>query len=161
MITQTDIVNYCINDSNFDTSLITDEIILNAQERHFKPLVGEELYSQIVLNETSYANLISGEDYTYEGYSYKFRGIKPMLCWFALGDSLPFIHEQIRNLGVRIGSDETSTAGNLEEMQAYCYKIARSYISDMNNYILRKSSMVDIYDNFIQQKTKIIGDIIL
>ena len=161
MITQTDIVNYCINDSNFDTSLITDEMILNAQERHFKPLVGEELYSQIVLDEATYSGLINGDTYTYCGYTYQFRGIKPMLVWFALGNSLPFIHEQIRNLGVRIGSDETSTAGNLEQMKTYCYQMARSYINGMNDYINRKSASVSIYDNSIQLKTKIIGDIIL
>jgi len=161
MITQSDIVTYCINDSNFDTSLITDEMIRLSQERHFRPLVGDELYSKIVLNETTYSSLINGETYTYNTHTYQWRGIKQMLCWFALGDALPLIHEQIRNLGVRIGRDETSEAGSLEKIRNYCYQMARSYENGMYEYIYRKADSVSIYDNLIKIDKRIVGDIVL
>jgi len=161
MITQANIVTYCINDSNFDTTLITDEMINISLERHIKPLLGERLFNQVILDTSTYDGLLTGETYTYGGYPYKWLGLKPMASWFALYDALPFIHEQIRGLGVRVNNDETSQEGNLSEARKNAFQMAQSYMTGLSNYITRKQTTTSIYNEYLPKKRKITGGLFL
>lgn len=88
LISLSDFAPYKALSTNLTTVKNLDPYILEAQEFDLKPLLGRELFIDLLDDFDSspslskYEDLFNGLSYTYEGDLYLHRGIIPILCYF-------------------------------------------------------------------------------
>lgn len=120
LITPTQVNDIINNQSstNFDLTLVPEQYIYDAQRLHIKPFLKEDLYDNFIQNYTDakYVNLLDGEEYTYSSNAYTFEGIKYAIACYAMIQSLPYLHTQIRDAGIVINSPRYSNQVTAEEL---------------------------------------------
>jgi len=71
-----------ISDNNITRKF--QQLAYDTQIKDLKPLLGFDMFQDLIQNPTTVANalLLSGGTYTYNGVTYQFEGLKKALCYF-------------------------------------------------------------------------------
>ena len=107
LIDITDIKKYRDISSNIDSSRI-DSQISSAQIEDLRAVLGDPLYLDFVTkvfdtgsaDYTKYQELLNGKQYTYEGNTIEFYGIKPMLVRYAYANIVRTQNVNVTRFGV-------------------------------------------------------------
>lgn len=88
LISITDVRVYRQIDSKFDTTRF-NSFCMEIQRVNLRNLLGDALYQAFMSSDRTngiYADLLNGKDYSYNGKTIHFYGVKPILCywWLAL-----------------------------------------------------------------------------
>lgn len=81
LITRAEIQQYKQLSNSINNAKL-NELILQAQMVDLYPLVGEQLFYDILNNPSTYANLLNGNIYTYNGITYTNVGLKAVLAHY-------------------------------------------------------------------------------
>ena len=81
LITRAEIQQYKQLSNSINNAKL-NELILQAQMVDLYPLVGEQLFYDILNNTTTYADLLDGSVYTYNGITYTNVGLKAVLAHY-------------------------------------------------------------------------------
>lgn len=128
LVTQSEIKALMVNPA-FDETLIKTNHIDEAQIKHLKPLLSDNLYHAVVASPASYSALISGETYTNsEGYTRVYRGLKNFICYASLYNVMKFFLAQIAKQGIVRTNTETSSNTTASEFT----QLREFYFSEMN-----------------------------
>jgi len=137
-----------------------DQFIREAQEVDFGGIVSAKFYNDIVKNwqNTNYQELLTGAEYVYEDYDYRFEGLKAVLAYFAYGRILTFgnssamPHDFVQKTNE--WSDPISTAQR-RDMRDECRQIARKYWDDCLHYLKAKEDEFPNWDgSCVQRKSQ-------
>lgn len=84
LITLSEVQQYKQVSNSINTAKF-NELVLQAQQVELYPLLGEELYWDIINNTASYTDLLNDSTYTYKGITYQNVGLKSVLAhyWYA------------------------------------------------------------------------------
>jgi hypothetical protein len=82
LITITDVRSYRDVDSSYDSTRFSG-FLKEVQEGELMDLLGDALWLDFFKNtaDTKYAELLNGKEYTYQGETVLFPGLKPYLVW--------------------------------------------------------------------------------
>ena len=61
-----------------------DRSIEQAEDFDVKQVIGNVFFTEIDANKSTYENLLNGGSYTYNGYTYSFKGLNYAIAYFAL-----------------------------------------------------------------------------
>ena len=106
-------------DKNF-TQLKVDPYILRSQQIEIKSLLGEAMYFDMMENlaNVNYQNLLDGVDYSYQGNTIFFGGLKPYLAALTYGRIISNINVSVGRASVVDKATEQSTPHDNTIIQA-------------------------------------------
>jgi len=137
LITASEIRTMLIPNPNFDTTVLLDNNIESAQKNWLRPLLGDELFNDLIINYASYTNLISGCTYTGTGnYSIVFDGLKKYLAYVTIVEAMPTMFLQLARAGVFKGIVENSERATMDEFSFFkSYYLTKS--QEESNFITK------------------------
>lgn len=83
LIDITDIQAFKPISANIDVAKKVVPYIIEAQEFDLRPILGEELYVDVITNPDDYTDLLDPKTYTYQGKTYQHNGLKAVLVYYA------------------------------------------------------------------------------
>lgn len=115
--------NTTIN-SNLDNEFLSSQIYY-VQERFIRPLLGDDLYNQ-VLNQLSTSALTAANSLLLSGH------VQNILVNYSAAEVLPLIHYKIDNIGIHNRSDSNFTPVKHEDIEllALQYKSQASFFAE-------------------------------
>ena len=137
-----------INDNNFDKLLINDNYVSMAEQKHLVNLLGQRLYVDVMNNQTTYATLLDGGNYTYSSYTYNFIGVKKFLAWASLFEAISFVQTKIKSKGIMHESGEFSNNVDSKEadrIRNICFLNMQSIAQQITDYLQRNTSTYTLY----------------
>lgn len=122
---------------NVDFDLLRP-IIFMIQDTKLKPMLGSDLYNEILSQTVPtapgvFGNLTANNKILVDNY------ILPMLHWYLVSESAITLHVRHMNQGIREKTAENSTAVSMDDLRLIERRyasIAQSYADDMRRYII-------------------------
>lgn len=156
LINANEVINKAFVHGNIDPALIKAEFVEVSQEEHIRPILGQDMYEEIVSENN--AQVFTGLNETLLN-TY----IKPALAFFVARDVILQISLRATNKGVMINSSETSNAASKEERATLMERYKEqgdTMIDKMVRYIDDNSASFPLY---LQEtsSTKFKGGIIM
>jgi hypothetical protein len=122
--------------------------ILEAEFLDLKPLLGEDLYADLVANtgDSKYIDLMEGKVYTCNGKNYSFNGLKSVLSNFAYARYVVFSSFIDTPFGLvtksnqdsqPVGGSDKRMMGKAAEQAAY------SYFNEVRDFLNRNTTIYD------------------
>ena len=99
LISKSEIVSIAINEANFETTFIKDSIINLSNLKYVKPLLGEDLYYQILVEALA-------SSFTPENQALVDDYIKPILAYYIKAEILPDVFARVSTAGLIMTTDE-------------------------------------------------------
>lgn len=126
--------------------------VLNAQLYDLRPVLGDPLYVDLVKNRASspYTALIAGGEYTYNGKTYFFQGLKKVLAHFAYSRYCIRNGVQDTASGLVRKKNEFSDAIDVKESSReseYHKQLAVAALNDVMDYIRRNIASFPLYSS--------------
>lgn len=157
IITPDDIRDICLPNKTFDINKFQPHIY-PAELQYIKPFLGADLYNAI---RTQYLadTLTSANETLLTDY------LKPMLAWYTLAKSSPFMHTELRSAGFfNNNSEYSTTASDKQRADLYTVMIQNAEaLSDLaKEYIEDNLTSYPLYETEgnIDNTTGILGGII-
>jgi hypothetical protein len=121
-----------------------DPYITEAQENDLRPILGDALFYDLITNieTTKYRELLNGKNYTKDGYTIFFPGLKPMLCYFALARIVQNNAVNITSFGI--------TQKNIEGSQPVDQRLIGALVTELKD--VANSYQTRLID-FVQENT--------
>lgn len=88
-----------------------DEFVVEQQELILRKILGDSLFEAYeggVDDEARYTNLRDGEDYTYNGHTYKWKGLAALLKPYIFSQWLKYNADSVSEVGVVVAEVENS-----------------------------------------------------
>lgn len=146
LITAQQVASECINDVNFDETLIKDGYILAAQLDYIKPYLGDDFYDALVADDASYSDLTAK--------------LYPALKWYAYYKALPFLQLRVTNQGVaKFRSDYADKTSDKQkaDLSKEALAIAKVYLDECTRFLEDNASDYPLWERQTDNKK---GDII-
>jgi len=146
LISPSEVKNKAINAKNFDVNLILDSYILAAELDDIKPILGDDLYDDIIANQSNYTTLL-----VY---------IKNALAFYVLIKALPFIYTHIVNRGVVVNygdGEQVVTGEEKSDILTALKRMAEAYLNELLRYLEDNG---DNYTYWYGGSRKVVGGII-
>ncbi len=133
---------------------VTDAIINNfideAQLLDLKPLIGESLYQEIILNSTNYQDLLNEVTYNYDGSQFTSCGLKRVLIHFAYARYI--MNGSVTDTPFGLVEKQFQDGRNVEraskkEMYKYNQQIAFQYWNEVERYLNRNQDLYPKWKN--------------
>ena len=119
--------------------------ILEAQSHDLRPILGDALYSDFMKNFDNtnvlydhYRDLLNGKEYTYQGYTVAYEGLREMLAYFTL-------HRFVVMNGIHFSRFGTVRKLNGEKSEPVSTEELRMVTSDLKSNGIRAASLVTKY----------------
>jgi hypothetical protein len=148
LITAQQVIDECINNVNFDPSLIKDSYILAAEYEFIKPFLGIDFYDALVLSPLTYSDLTE--------YLYK------ALKWYTLYKSLPFIHLHLGSQGIMINNvnyAQQASSKQRGEIASMAISIGDTYLREAKVHIINNIEDYPLFN--CSDSKRFLGGIIL
>ena len=120
------------------------------QQKDLRPLVGFDMFQDLIQNPTSTANaaLLDGESYAYNGRTFTFDGLKYVLAHLFFAN---YITDNVEDTftGMVVKSNEDSqpaSAGDKKNLQNMARETAMQYWEDCKMYIEANIASFPYYD---------------
>lgn len=139
LITRTEIQQYKQISDSLDENKLT-QLILEAQEQDLKPLLGESLYTDLLLNPENYTSLLDGGSYTHQDMTYVNVGLKIVLACYVYARNVLFGDVTDTPFGSVFKEDQSSSRVDLKMKQTLYDQnrdIAFNYFRNVEYYLLR------------------------
>ena len=132
-----------------------ENLIEDAQMLDLKPLLGDEMYHDVVQNmeDTQMVKLLEGGEYDHDGFTYSFLGLKRMLAEFAYARVIMFGTESVSPHGLieKVNRDGNHVSRERKkEIYTRSRQTAMDIWKDIYSYLCRKSDDYDywnVYDS--------------
>lgn len=159
LITNAEVNNYRQLDSKFETERF-DAFAMETQRKNLRGFLGDALYYDFMAdNRTSgkYLDLLSGKNYTYQGKTIRFYGLKPALIywWLAIatreGDLFQSGYGAIQLVNNPQQNFETSK--EKERIAAGYMETAQDYINDAIKFLDTNAATYPLWESTQEQNT--------
>ena len=131
LATAGEVIAQSFTNANTDPYLISDDTIVMAELAHFKPILGEDFYGELKLENNNSTLTVPNQDLmTYY--------LIPALAWMTRFEVIVEIQNNSSSAGVVTNIDEFATALTPDELNVYrqsTYRKANLFINDMMGYI--------------------------
>lgn len=135
--------------------------ITEAQEFDLRPILGEELYLDIISKEPTgfgiYAALMNGGTYSYNSKTYHHEGIKAVLVYYAYARLIPNLQENATPYGFKEKVNEFSVGISAKAISAKIAQAvagAQAYQSRTIDYLNRNQATLTLWKgNVAEAKT--------
>lgn len=141
---------------DFDTKVRPH--IFDAQEFDVRPLVGEELWIDIIENPANYTEVLDEFTYTHQGHKYQHPGLKKVIVMYAVSRYKAVLPETDTAYGLVMKNNEHSTHVSdkrIARAEAKAKAGAEIYWSRVRDFLCRKSSDFPLWKG---AKTKLTGN---
>jgi len=126
-----------ISDNNASRKF--NNLAYDTQIKDLKPLLGFDMFQDLIQNPTTTANtlLLSGGTYTYNGITYQFEGLKKVLCYLFYAN---YVMDNLQDTfhGFVTQNTEDSTAassGDKKNLRDQNHEIAMQHWVDCKHFI--------------------------
>lgn len=139
LITRTEIQQYKQISDSLDNTKLT-QLILEAQEQDLRPLLGESLYTDILINPDDYSDLLNGGSYTYQETTYINVGLKIVLACYVYARNVLFGDVTDTPFGSVFKEEQSSSRVDLKMKQTLYdqnREIAFNYFRNVEYYLYR------------------------
>ena len=131
LATAAEVIAQSFTNANTDPYLISDDTIVLAELAHFKPILGDDFYGELKLqNDTGALSTENQELMTYY--------LIPALCWMTRFEVIVEIQNNSTSAGVVTNIDEFADAVSSDELNVYrqsTYRKGDLFITDMMSFI--------------------------
>jgi hypothetical protein len=137
-----------VDNRDLDTNLMTESLILMAQEKHIKPVLTEDLYNAFIADTSGYSDLLPI--------------VKNALSWFVYWELMLVYYVSVTEQGFKFPNAQfTQNVGvdQYDSLKGWAYQTATKYVKDINENISDEN--YSLYDSSKKLQTTIIGGIIL
>lgn len=143
--------------ADLDDARVTP-FILEAQQNDLRPVLNDVLYFDLMKKFTdsadamyvNYQDLINGMDYTYNGYTIHFSGIKPMLAYYALSRFIVNNPVNITRFGVvqkMNAQSEPIPQATINSVVNDLRSTAMNYQNELVKFLETRSTIYPLYNN--------------
>lgn len=126
--------------------------IFEAQEFDLRPVIGEQLYLDILANESAgfgiYADLMNGCNYTYSSRQYHHEGLKAVLAYYAYSRIIPALDENATPYGFVQKNNEFSvpvSAAKIAAKVSQAVSGAQALQARCIEYLIRNSTTFPLW----------------
>lgn len=150
LITAADIITNAFTNNTVDPNVIKDNFIEIAQEEHIFPVLGEDLYDEIV-DQNNTASLTAENTTLLDTY------IKPALAFYVKYEILDDMSVNTTDKGLQIPESDFSRAANSEERADMKNKAKKhgDTLADKMTRFLKDSTDYPLYSNGINQRNQV------
>jgi len=153
LINISDVREYRQLDSKFN-QVRFDAYVKDVQRKNLRGLLGEKLYLAFMNDERTtgiYKELLDGKEYLYQGDTYRYYGLKPLLSYWFLavscreGDVFHSTHGAISLVNNPQQNFESAKQKN--ELAAQFMETAQVYANDCITFLNRNSSNYPLWES--------------
>lgn len=139
-------------DRAVEENKIPENLIAAAQDKHVKPVLGEDFYEAVVADLVTYAALVTQ--------------VKPMLAHFVRFWALPKIHVETGSVGMaRIQGQnrQPATQNDSEKLREDALQVARMHGEILRRYLELNASSFPLYSSGSnpQEQIALVGGIVI
>ena len=155
LIEASDFAPYKVIADNITESKTIDPYILEAQQFDLKPLLGQELFIDLLedFEDTpslsKYEDLFNGKSYEKYGKKYKHQGLVPVLCYFAYARYLTNANQSSTEYGVvqkRTDESQPVPEATLARMITQAREGAMAYWHDVKTYLDHNANDIPLWN---------------
>jgi hypothetical protein len=122
-----------------------DNLALETQIKDLKPLIGFDMFQDLLQNPTATANkaLLDGGEYTYNGVTYEFKGLIYVLCYFFYANYVmtSWYADTFTGFVAKNHDDaQPASSGDKKNLRDLNVEIAMQYWEDCKHFIAANSS---------------------
>ena len=149
LITYSDFSTYIDVSVNITSAKRIDPYIKEAQEFDIRELLGDLFYQRVTASPSTYATLLNGGTYTYEGETYSFVGLKAAHVYFTYARFI--LNDDLRSTPSGLKRKLTNESEPISERSLSRYasqarEAANSYWNQCHRFLCRQTD--SIYDDF-------------
>lgn len=155
LISIEDIQVYKEISNNTDVTKKVDTYIIEAQEFDLRRVMGDELYLDFIdkrengwAEKEEYKTLFDGGNYTYQGRTFSFAGLKAVLVYYAYARIIPNLNDQVTAFGLVNKTNEFSSRSEdkiIQRKVAQAISGAEVYQRQMIDYLNRNKSSFPLW----------------
>jgi hypothetical protein len=128
-----------------------DTLALETQIKDLKPLIGFDMFQDLLQNPTETANkaLLDGGEYTYNGVTYEFKGLIYVLCYFFYANYVMtswYADTFTGFVSKNHDNAQPASSGDKKNLRDLNIEIALQYWEDCKHYIMANSSDYSYYN---------------
>jgi len=130
--------------SNSVTQEVFDSILIQCQLEDVAPLLGENLFNDIINNPNNYSDLLSGGAYTYNNITYQNYGLEAVLAyyWYARYTMFGNVTDTPFGLMQKVSGEGTQEVSQKAKDALYTYNRQSAFTiwKSVENYLIRTNN---------------------